>query len=192
MPGFVPGPRAWRPNRPLPGLARRSMTSLPSTDPDHAPPRPAPTSPWPGLDRLVVKRGVMIGGLTPDEQPMALALAWAGLPRGAVGEREVNEALKAQLAGAACCLDVDHVELRRWLVDAGWLQRDGYGRAYQRVPAAGLPAALRALGQALDGVDLTAWVQAMEAARDAERQRRRQAWEAARSGAEAPATQGRA
>ena len=47
-------------------------------------------------------------------------------------EPGVNVHLKQALQGAARCLDTDHVELRRWLCDAGWLQRDGWGRAYQR------------------------------------------------------------
>jgi hypothetical protein len=40
-------------------------------------------------------------------------LVWAGLPAAPMSEREVNEALKAQLVGVANFLDTDHVELRR-------------------------------------------------------------------------------
>ena len=32
-------------------------------------------------------------------------------------------------------LQTDHVELRRWLVDAGFVTRDGWGHAYARGPA---------------------------------------------------------
>jgi hypothetical protein len=31
-------------------------------------------------------------------------------------------------------VQTDHVELRRWLVDAGYLARDGWGYAYVRGP----------------------------------------------------------
>ncbi|MBA4175701.1 MAG: hypothetical protein C0505_03945 [Leptothrix sp. (in: Bacteria)] len=133
------------------------------------------------LGRLVVKGGVALGLLAPDEQALALAFVWAGLPEGVVmNEREVNAVLREQLAGPVQCLATDHVELRRWLVDAGWLQRDGYGREYRRVAAG--PALRRALAQALTealaGQASTAWAAARRAAHEAEREARRQRWQA--------------
>lgn len=132
------------------------------------------------LRRLVVKNGVGLGLLPADE--LALALAWvaAGLPADRVmNEREVNAVLGAQLAGPAACLACDHVELRRWLVDAGWLQRDGYGREYRRV--AGGPARhgalAEALGALLTGSDSRAWADAQRGAHAAERDARRQRWQ---------------
>jgi len=91
-------------------------------------------------------------------------------------ERDVNEALKAQLAGVANFLDTDHVELRRWLVDAGWLTRDGFGREYQRVAAAALPATLQPLATAFEGVDTDAIAAATRAAHSAGRDDRQRAW----------------
>jgi hypothetical protein len=127
-----------------------------------APARAAPgRGPFDGVDpaatrqrlrRLVLKNAVGLGGLADAERQLALALAWAGLPTDAGSERLVNEALRATLAGAACWLDVDHVELRRWLVDTGWLQRDAYGRVYARVARASLNADRQALVGALDAL----------------------------------------
>jgi hypothetical protein len=131
----------------------------------------------PVLQRLVVKDGVALGGLSADERLLALAWIWAGLPVGLVAsEPQVNEALKAQLAGPARFLDVDHVELRRWLVDGGWLQRDGYGREYRRTQPTEAQAA--SLASRLAGVDTAACAQAWRAAREAERAARRARWQA--------------
>lgn len=132
------------------------------------------------LRRLVVKRGVGLGLLPAEDLALALAWVWAGLPEGdAMNEREVNGVLKAQLEGPAACLATDHVELRRWLVDAGWLQRDPYGREYRRVPAG--PAAHAALAEALaallHGTDSRTWAAAQRQAHAAEREARRQRWQ---------------
>lgn len=132
------------------------------------------------LRRLVVKNGVGLGLLPADDLALALAWVWTGLPADRVmNEREVNLVLKAQLQGPAACLATDHVELRRWLVDAGWLQRDGYGREYRRVP--GGPGRHGALVEALDallsGTDNSAWATAQREAHAAERETRRQRWQ---------------
>lgn len=147
-----------------------------------------PASPPPALmdriARLVVKEGVTLGNLGDADRSLALAWVWAGLPAGAVmHEPGVNVHLKRALQGAARCLDTDHVELRRWLVDGGWLARDGYGRSYQRVAAAGLPGHQTSLGQALDGVDTSAVAAQLLQERDATRQARRQAWLGSRQAA---------
>jgi len=140
--------------------------------------------PLTALKTLVVKEGVGLGGLPAVQQSLVLALVWAGLPAdSAVSERQVNECLKAQLNGAAIFLDTDHVELRRWLVDAGWLQRDGYGRAYRRVAADALAADQRLLADALVGVDTGAWVAEARAAQRARREARRRDWLASRESA---------
>jgi hypothetical protein len=131
------------------------------------------------LDRLaamVCKQGVAMGGLSDDERRLALALVWRGLDAVPVSERDINEALKRQLAGAASFLGSDHVELRRWLVDGGWLQRDGFGREYRRVEPAALPDAARPIAVALAGIDPEPWAAACRNARGAERARRREAW----------------
>lgn len=131
------------------------------------------------LAALVVKRGVALGGMTPADRELALALVWAGVPAEPMNERAVNEVLRGQLAGNAACLGTDHVELRRWLVDGGWLARDGFGREYRRVPLQALPTAVRPPAELLSGLDLDRWV-ADTVSREAERRAaRRQAWQAA-------------
>jgi hypothetical protein len=72
-------------------------------------------------------------------------------------EAEVNAALKAWLAGPGAMLDIDHVELRRWLVDSRLWTRDGYGRAYERATP---PPALAPIVAALAQVDLAAEAEA--------------------------------
>jgi hypothetical protein len=132
------------------------------------------------LARLVVKDGVSLGGLPTAQQTLALAWVWAGLDVDRVSsEPEINRALKKQLAGAAVWLGVDHVELRRWLVDAGWLQRDGFGREYRRVNPPALAPPQQALAKALMGMNTESWVAERRATQDATRQARRQAWVAA-------------
>ena len=108
---------------------------------------------------------------------LALALVWRGLPADRpLAEREVNDALTAQLAGAAGFLDTDHVELRRWLVDAGWLARDGFGREYRRVQPRALQAASRALASAIALIEPERWCAEQRAAKANERATRREAW----------------
>ena len=129
------------------------------------------------LARLVVKNGVGVGLLADDERALALAAVWAALPADAVlNERQVNEHLKSQLAGPAAWLDTDHVELRRWLVDAGFVHRDGYGREYRRVPDA--YTRHPELARALQGVDTAAFALAQRQAHAAVRAERRQRWQA--------------
>jgi hypothetical protein len=136
------------------------------------------------LTAVVVKQGVHLGGLSPDGRARVLALVWAGLPDGPLSEPQVNAVLKQQLAGSARFLATDHVELRRWLVDGAWLQRDGFGREYRRCPPAGLPSARADLASALQGIDIAAWVAAQQAGQAAARQARRTAW-LGREGSEA-------
>jgi hypothetical protein len=129
------------------------------------------------LAALVVKDGVGLGRLTDSARALALGFVWAGLSRMPMNERAVNEALKSQLAGAAVFLGTDHVELRRWLCDAGWVARDGFGREYRRVSTPHLPPVQRALGAALeaafDGGDTAAYAAARREQRSAEREARR-------------------
>jgi hypothetical protein len=129
------------------------------------------------LGLLVVKQGVSLGGLSAPERQQAFAMVWAGLPAAAMTERELNQQLQAQLAAAAAFLATDHVELRRWLVDATWLQRDGFGREYRRTAAASLPAAGQALALQLAAMDIEAWVAELRAAQAARRDDRRRGWQ---------------
>lgn len=136
------------------------------------------------LAALVVKDQVHLGSLAQGQRALAFALVWAGLPAGAVlDERSLNGVLLAQLAEAATFLATDHVELRRWLVDGGWLARDGFGHEYRRVEAAALPQEHRALAAALEGLDPAAWVREQRERKAAERARRHAAWAARGQGA---------
>jgi hypothetical protein len=128
------------------------------------------------LAALFVKAGVSLGGLSDAQRRLVLGLVWAGLPAAPMSERDVNEALKAKLAGVASFLDTDHVALRRWLVDAGWLARDGFGREYQRVAGAALPPSLQPLATAFEGLDTAAIAAAMRATHAAERDARQRVW----------------
>ena len=129
------------------------------------------------LATLVAKDHVSLGGLSPADLQLALALVHATLPLSApLSEREVNEALKAALAGAACGLATDHVELRRWLVDAGWLTRDGYGREYRVLAHTQLPAELAPLARTLATVDVGSWVAAERKRKQDQRRARHERW----------------
>lgn len=134
------------------------------------------------LAQLVVKQGVGLGGLPLPQQDTALVWVWAGLPEGEFTEPGFNAVLKAQLRGPAAFLQTDHVELRRWLVDKQLVQRDGFGRAYQRVPLQTLPDALRSLGVVVHGLDTARWAGARREAHEAARAARRSAWEARSAG----------
>ncbi len=97
----------------------------------------------------------------------------------------MNTALKAQLSGAARCLATDHVELRRWLCDTGWLARDDFGREYRRVTQAALSERQQVLGAALEAAftdsGTATYTNARRTARAAEREARRLAHDGARS-----------
>ncbi|MEM8766110.1 MAG: DUF2087 domain-containing protein [Pseudomonadota bacterium] len=90
-----------------------------------------------------------------------LALLAAGLHRRyPYGERELNDALQASLASLSD--RVDHVTLRRYLVDCGFLKRDRAGtRYYQNFPKIeavladdSIPRAAELLAEALEAARL--------------------------------------
>ena len=127
------------------------------------------------LRRLAVRDGLALGGLYSGrrtEFELVLATAAARfVGERAYSEAEVNAVLRDWLAAEAVMLGTDHVEVRRWLVDSGLLERDGYGRAYwrKRPVAAGFAAALDAIA----GVDVAAVVAEARAADRAVRAERR-------------------
>lgn len=143
------------------------------------------------FEALALKSGASLGGLTAPQRELTLAMASCciGAERGWT-EREVNEALRGALARELAFLDIDHVELRRWLVDAGLWQRDGFGRDYRRVPPQTLPEPLRQACAAVDAADAVRWLPARRAAVAAERAARRRAWEAGQGDAAASAGRG--
>jgi Uncharacterized protein conserved in bacteria (DUF2087) len=130
------------------------------------------------LAELVVKEGVGVGRLTHAQRTLALGLAWCSLPAGMVlREAHVNVALQRALAGPCGFLGIDHVELRRWLVDCGWMQRDGFGREYRRIDAAMLRPPLQSTAAMLESMDTGAWVAELRGATAARRDKRRHDWE---------------
>lgn len=88
------------------------------------------------LTALAVRQHMSLGVLassSPSDFALVLAAAGNGFAPGEIwSERQVNERLESFLRGAGAMLSVDHVELRRWLVDNRVLERDGFGRAYAR------------------------------------------------------------
>jgi hypothetical protein len=142
------------------------------------------------LASLVLKERVLLGGLPAPQQAAVLGLAWCALPAGvALREPEVNAALKRCLAEACSFLDVDHVELRRRLVDVGWLVRDGFGREYRRLAAQGLAAEYAHIATAVSAIDPPRWAAGIRDAATAQRNARRQAWEARQAAEPAQRTQ---
>jgi len=139
-------------------------------------PAPLADSTLTTLTRLVLKDRVGLGGLSLADRGLALGLVWAALPLTPATEAQINQRLKQALSGPACWLDTDHVELRRWLVDTGWLQRDGFGRVYERVAAAHLSAAQQPLAAWLGGLDVATWVAQARLAHQQARAAREQAW----------------
>jgi hypothetical protein len=136
--------------------------------------------PLQALRVMVLKRGVMLGGLNHEQRMLALALAARCAPADAPGfsETQANDALKRCLVEECAFLDTDHVELRRWLVDTGWWQRDGFGRQYQRCGAWAAGTEHAALEAALAGVSNPAhWVQCLRDTEAAQRAARRVAWQ---------------
>ena len=128
----------------------------------------------PRLAALVVKDGVSLGLLADADRSLVLALAAAAIEIGpAHREAEVNRLLGDWLEGPGAMLRTDHVELRRWLVDAGFVSRDGFGRAYVRGEAEAARAT--ALLGGATGETLAAAVDALRTAKAAERAARRQA-----------------
>jgi hypothetical protein len=167
------------PSHPTPlGAASMSAEQL-LTAVSRLPPLPPALQPLPAL---VVKDGVGLGRLSPELRALALAVVWAGLPDGPMAEAEVNVALKAALNNAASFLDTDHVELRRWLVDSGWLQRDGFGREYRRSACTAVPPQAREVAQAARGLDMADCVRGWRMAEAQRRLERLQAFVARRAG----------
>ncbi len=127
------------------------------------------------LASLVVKDGVSLGLLGDADRALVLALAASVLePERAYREAEVNRLLSGWLEGPGAMLRTDHVELRRWLVDAGFVSRDGFGRAYVRGEAEAARA-VALLGPSAHGAFEAAVTEA-RAARAAEREARRLAF----------------
>ena len=111
-----------------------------------------------------------------DGRDLELVFASASLffpPDRLLDERDANVVLKQFLSTAGAMLDTDHVELRRWLVDTGFVRRSDFGSDYRR---GSLPEWLRAAAAELDPPRLAEAATQARAARDAQREAKRQAW----------------
>ena len=131
----------------------------------------------PRLESLVLKSGLHLGLLSDADRALVLALAACAIEAGpTLREDEVNRRLSDWLADVGAMVQTDHVELRRWLVDAGYLARDGWGYAYVRGPAE-LDLARQILGTT-DGAALASAVRSVRVAAQSARIARRRAFEA--------------
>lgn len=129
------------------------------------------------LESLVLKSGVHLGALSESNRALALALAASAIEPGrALREDDVNRRLRDWLADVGAMLHTDHVELRRWLVDSGYLARDDWGHAYVRGPAE-LERARQVLGTT-DALALASAVRSARVAAQSARLARRRAYEA--------------
>lgn len=127
--------------------------------------------------RLALAPGVTLGSLQHGRRE-EFRIVMAAAARAVDAQRthteaEINEALKAWLAGEGAVLATDHVQLRRALVDARLLERDGYGRRYRRTLAS--PEWQRAIA-GLEGVDLEAIAHEARAADAETRAARKARW----------------
>src|SRR5512139_3558938 len=88
------------------------------------------------LAQLAVRQGVHIVTLQQkDGRDLDLVFATASLFFPAdrlLDEGGANTVLKEFLSTAGAMLDTDHVELRRWLVDTGFVRRTDFGADYRR------------------------------------------------------------
>ncbi len=117
--------------------------------------------------------GTLLGAARADLD-LLLATAALHLPAGtSLSERDANALLREFLAGAGSMLATDHVELRRWLVDLGFVSRSPAGRDYRRGE---LPASLQSAAGELDARQLRTAVDDARQAHEQERQARKQAW----------------
>lgn len=86
------------------------------------------------LQRLLKKKDFTLKNLKHEEFQTCLALASLTVASSQIlSEKDVNEALKHWLNGAGSILWIDHVELRRTLIDYGFLHRNLAGNEYQRL-----------------------------------------------------------
>jgi tRNA(adenine34) deaminase len=137
---------------------------------------------WLGrIGQLAVRNGVHLASLhQKDGRDLELVFASAALYFPAeqlLDERGANEVLKRFLATGGSMLATDHVELRRWLVDTGFVRRSDYGTDYRRGV---FPAWLEDAARQLDAEQIGQAVSGARSARDEQREARRQAWLASR------------
>jgi tRNA(adenine34) deaminase len=129
------------------------------------------------LGELSRRQGLSIGTLLKaarSDLDLLLASAALHLPTGpGLGERDASERLRGFLATTGAMLDTDHAELRRWLVDLGFVERSDRGADYRRGV---LPAWLQAAAEQIDVQALAEASARSRSAHEGERLARKQAW----------------
>jgi tRNA(adenine34) deaminase len=129
------------------------------------------------LAQLAVRQGVHLSTLQQkDGRDLELIFASASLyfpGDRLLDERAANDVLKRFLDSGGAMIATDHVELRRWMVDTGFLRRSDYGTDYRRGT---LPDWLAEAAQVLGAGQIGRTVTEAREARDAEREARRQTW----------------
>ena len=127
--------------------------------------------------KLSIKRGLTPGALldaSPEDFDILLLALRREFPQSRYySEREVNETLHHWLQSAGAMLEVDHVELRRWLVDFAILSRDAYGHAYTLAPT---PVRLQKMESDMAGIDFKRESADANAAESLKRATRKAAW----------------
>jgi len=134
--------------------------------------------------KLAIKRGLTPGAMLEasprDFDLLLIAVRHQFSAARDYTEREVNEVLKAWLNSSGGMLDVDHVELRRWLIDLQILARDAYGHSYAQ---ASVPQRLRPVDAALTGIDFASEFAKANEHEAQRRAARKAAWQAAQASA---------
>ncbi len=129
------------------------------------------------MSQLALRQGVHLSTLQQKaggDLELLFASATLAFPSGAsLTEKEANETLQRFLAGAGVMVATDHVELRRWMVDAGFLQRSDYGTDYRR---GAIPDSLSEAAHQLDFERIAEAVAQARSANESQRELRRQAW----------------
>ena len=129
------------------------------------------------MSQLALRQGVHLSTLQQkaggDLELLFASAALAFAPGALFTEMEANEILKRFLAGAGVMVATDHVELRRWMVDAGFLQRSDYGTDYRRGT---LPDWLSGAAKQIDFQRIADAVAQARSANESQRETRRQAW----------------
>jgi tRNA(adenine34) deaminase len=129
------------------------------------------------IAQLALRQGVHLSTLQQKaggDLELLFASAALAFPADAsLSERQANSILQRFLATAGVMVATDHVELRRWMVDLGYLRRSDYGTDYRQ---GALPSRLV---EAAEGLDFERIAEAVLLARqrnESEREARRQAW----------------
>jgi tRNA(adenine34) deaminase len=129
------------------------------------------------LAQLAVRHGVHLSTLQQrDGRDLELVFASATLAFPAdrlLTERDANEVLQRFLAGAGAMLATDHVELRRWMVDTGFIRRSDHGTDYRRGT---MPDWLAEAAAQLGFARIAEVVATARSEHDAQREARRRAW----------------